>query len=49
MTTRGFGQEESALVGQLIADVLDRPADEAHLGRIRQRVNQLTARFPVYR
>ena len=48
MTTRGFGKEESALVGQLIADVLDRPADEAHLARVRERVNQLTARFPVY-
>jgi glycine hydroxymethyltransferase len=49
MTTRGFGKEESALVGQLIADVLDKPADEAHLARVRERVNQLTARFPVYR
>ena len=49
MTTRGFGQEESALVGQLIADVLDKPAVEAHLARVRQRVDQLTARFPVYR
>ena len=49
MTTRGFGQEESALVGQLIADVLEKPGDEAHLRRIRERVNQLTARFPVYR
>ena len=49
MTTRGFGSEESALVGQLIADVLDKPADDAHLARIRERVNQLTARFPVYR
>jgi glycine hydroxymethyltransferase len=49
MTTRGFGKEESTLVGQLIADVLDKPADEAHLARIRERVNQLTARFPVYR
>jgi glycine hydroxymethyltransferase len=49
MTTRGFGKEESTLVGQLIADALDKPADDAHLGRIRERVNALTARFPVYR
>ena len=48
MTTRGFGSEESALVGQLIAEVLDKPGDEAHLRRVRDRVNQLTARFPVY-
>ena len=49
MTTRGFGKEESALVGQLIADVLEKPEDDAHLARVRERVNQLTARFPVYR
>ena len=49
MTTRGFGKEESALVGQMIADVLEKPADEAHLARVRERVDQLTARFPVYR
>jgi len=49
MTTRGFGKEESALVGQLIADVLEKPSDDAHLRVIRERVNQLTARFPVYR
>jgi len=49
MTTRGFGKEESALVGQLIADVLEKPSDDTHLARVRARVNQLTARFPVYR
>ena len=49
MTTRGFGKEESALVGQMIADVLEKPADEAHLARVRERVDQLTARFPDYR
>jgi glycine hydroxymethyltransferase len=49
MTTRGFGQEESELVGELIADVLEKPGDDAHLARIRERVNTLTARFPVYR
>ena len=48
MTTRGFGTQESALVAQLIAEVLDKPSDDAHLARIRERVNQLTAKFPVY-
>jgi glycine hydroxymethyltransferase len=48
MTTRGFGPEESALVGELIADVLEKPSDQPHLRRVRERVNQLTARFPVY-
>ncbi|MEO6269779.1 MAG: serine hydroxymethyltransferase [Lautropia sp.] len=49
MTTRGFGTQESALVAQLIAEVLDKPSDDAHLARIRERVNQLTEKFPVYR
>ncbi|MGE0802967.1 MAG: serine hydroxymethyltransferase, partial [Lautropia sp.] len=48
MTTRGFGSDEATLVGELIADVLDRPGDDAHLARIRDRVDGLTARFPVY-
>lgn len=48
MTTRGFGTQEARLVGELISDVLDRPDDEAHLAKIRERVDALTARFPVY-
>ena len=49
MTTRGFGVDEARRVGQLIADVLDAPADEAVIARVRDRVGELTARFPVYR
>lgn len=48
MTTRGFGPDEARLVGELISDVLDKPHDEAHLARVRERVEGLTARFPVY-
>jgi glycine hydroxymethyltransferase len=48
MTTRGFGTAESVEVANLIADALERPDDDAHLGRIRERVGRLTARFPVY-
>ena len=48
MTTRGFGTEEARLVGELISDVLDKPNDEAHLVAVRERVDALTARFPVY-
>ena len=48
MTTRGFGTDEARLVGELISDVLDKPNDEAHLAAIRERVDALTARFPVY-
>jgi glycine hydroxymethyltransferase len=49
MTTRGFGPAEAALVGNLIADVLDNPHDEANIASVRTRVAELTARFPVYR
>ena len=48
MTTRGFGTEEARLVGELISDVLDKPNDEAHLAAVCERVDALTARFPVY-
>lgn len=48
MTTRGFGTEEARLVGELISDVLDKSNDEAHLAAVRERVDALTARFPVY-
>ena len=49
MTTRGFGEAEAAIVGNLIADVLERPGDEAAIAKVREQVAQLTARFPVYR
>ena len=49
MTTRGFGSAEAELVGNLIADVLDKPNDAANIAAVRERVAALTARFPVYR
>jgi len=48
MTTRGFGAPEAELVGNLIVDVLEAPADEANLARVREQVGKLCARFPVY-
>lgn len=49
MTTRGFKQAEAELTGNLIADVLDNPRDEANLAAVRKRVDALTASLPVYR
>jgi glycine hydroxymethyltransferase len=49
MTTRGFKEAEAVKVAHLIADVLDRPADEANLARVREQVAALTRAFPVYR
>jgi glycine hydroxymethyltransferase len=48
MTTRGFGLPEAEKVANLIADVLDAPADEANLARVRKDVQALCQRFPVY-
>ncbi len=48
MTTRGFGTAEAEQVAHLIADVLDAPADEAVLARVRDAVSALCKRFPVY-
>ena len=49
MTTRGFKEEQAVIVGNLIADVLDNPHDEANLARVREQVSALTRQFPVYR
>ena len=49
MTTRGFKEAEAELTGHLIADVLDNPENEAVIADVRARVNELTARLPVYR
>jgi glycine hydroxymethyltransferase len=48
MTTRGFRKPEAELLAGLIADVLDRPADDANLQRVANDVKALCARFPVY-
>lgn len=48
MTTRGFAEDEARQVGLLIADVLDNPGDAGMLASVRERVGQLTAKFPVY-
>ena len=48
ITTRGFKEEEAILVANLIADVLDKPEDEANIAAVAAKVKALTARFPVY-
>ncbi len=49
LTTRGFGLEQARATAQLIADVLDRPDDDANLAAVRAKVAVLTRDFPVYR
>jgi glycine hydroxymethyltransferase len=48
MTTRGFKEEEARMTANLIADVLDKPRDEANIAAVREKVHALTSRFPVY-
>ncbi len=48
ITTRGFKEEEARQVAQLVADVLDNPANEAVIDATRAKVHALTSRFPVY-
>ena len=49
LTTRGFGEGETRRTANLIADVLDKPHDEANLAAVRAKVAVLTRDFPVYR
>jgi glycine hydroxymethyltransferase len=49
MTTRGFTEAEAVATAHLIADVLDKPQDEANIAAVRAKVHELTRRFPVYR
>ena len=49
MTTRGFKEEQARLTANLIADVLERPHDDANIAAVREKVAALTRNFPVYR
>ena len=48
MTTRGLRRTEAEMLAHLIADVLDKPHEEAGLERVAAEVKALCARFPVY-
>ncbi len=48
LTTRGFKEEEARLTANLVADVLDNPHDESNIAAVREQVQALTRRFPVY-
>jgi glycine hydroxymethyltransferase len=48
MTTRGFGPAEARKVGELIADLLDAPANRRVASRVSGEVRRLCRRHPVY-
>jgi glycine hydroxymethyltransferase len=47
VTTRGMGPEEMEVVGDCIADLLERIDDAANLDAIRERTQDLARRFPL--
>jgi len=49
MTTRGFKEEQVRQTAHLIADILDKPNDEAVSAAVKAKVAVLTKDFPVYR
>jgi len=48
VTTRGLKELEAESLANLIADVLDAPADEKAIKRVASEVKKLCAKFPVY-
>jgi glycine hydroxymethyltransferase len=48
MTTRGFAEEQARVTGNLIADVLDNPHDDANIATVRAKVASMAREFPVY-
>ena len=48
ITTRGMGPEAMRMIGGWIAAILARPADEDAANRIRRRVGELCAAYPLY-
>ncbi|PMC37429.1 serine hydroxymethyltransferase [Bacillus sp. UMB0899] len=49
VTSRGFGSEEMDEIGSIIAFALKNHEDEAKLAEAKQRVENLTSKFPLYR
>lgn len=48
VTTRGMGPGEMRAIGEWILQVIDKPADEATIARVRGHVRELCRRFPLY-
>jgi len=48
VTTRGMGEAEMEIIGELIARALKTPDDDRALGSVRAEVEALCRRFPLY-
>jgi glycine hydroxymethyltransferase len=47
VTTRGMKEEEMLEIADLVAEALANRSDEAALGRVREKVREMTRRFPL--
>ncbi len=47
VTTRGMKEEEMLEISDLVAEALANRSDEAALGRVREKVREMTRRFPL--
>jgi glycine hydroxymethyltransferase len=47
VTTRGMKEEEMLEISDLIAEALENRTDETALNRVREKVRELTRRFPL--
>ena len=48
VTTRGMKEAEMKEIAELIDQTLKAPADESHGSRVREKVEVLTKKFPLY-
>jgi glycine hydroxymethyltransferase len=48
VTTRGYGEQDCVDLANWIADVLDAPADDAVIARVREAVSAQCRKYPVY-
>lgn len=49
VTTRGFKEQECEQLGNMIADVLENPHDEAVIAKVKQQALDLCAKYQVYK
>jgi glycine hydroxymethyltransferase len=47
VTTRGMKEEEMLEIAELMAEALTNRTDESALGRVREKVRELTRKFPL--
>ncbi|MCB0356148.1 MAG: serine hydroxymethyltransferase [Bdellovibrionales bacterium] len=49
LTTRGMKEEEMGIIGNWIADILEKPQDETLVTKINEQVKELCKSYPIYK